>query len=52
MLVIKDQEQAMDCGAGLPDGLPGITPREVAHTVCNARMYQEMGWYRKELADD
>jgi hypothetical protein len=52
MLAIKDQAEAMACGAGLPDGLPGITPREVAHAIANAKLYQEMGWYRKEVTDD
>jgi hypothetical protein len=52
MLAIKDQAEAMVCGAGVPDGLPGITPREVAHTISNAKLYEEMGWSRKEVADD
>jgi hypothetical protein len=52
MLAIEDQAKAMACGAGLPDGLPGITPREVAHTISNAKLYQEMGWDRKGVTDD
>jgi hypothetical protein len=49
MLAIKDQAEAMVCGAGVPDGLPGITPREVAHTIRNAKFYEQMGWDRKGL---
>jgi hypothetical protein len=46
-LAIKDQEAAFVGGAGTPSGLPGITPREVAHTIANAQYYREMGWDKK-----
>jgi hypothetical protein len=52
MLAIQDQAQAMACGTGVPDGLPGITPREVAHTIANAKLYQEWGWDRKGVDDE
>jgi hypothetical protein len=48
MLAIKDQADAMFCGAGLPDGLPGITPREVAQAIRNAKYYEEIGLDRKK----